>query len=172
MRTAWIMTALVVGITACAWAQPPAGGGRRGPPDPTQLNLEPQQAAQVRELQFAHRQKMVDLQAASQKAHLEIQQLLAADPVDEAAVMQAVERSGQAMTEIQLERTRHYLALRTVVGDEQASQLAGPFGRGPGPQNRMDRPRRDGLGGGEQTPNRGGDRPGRGFRVGSPNVDE
>lgn len=172
MRTGWLMTALVVGLTASAWAQPPAGIGRRGPPDETQLNLEPQRAAQVRDVQFAHRQKMIELQAASQQAHLAMQRLLSADPVDEAEVMTAVERSGQAMTEIQKERTRHYLELRGIVGVEQALALCGLNRPGAGPRGRMDQPPRHGFRGGDQAFNRRGDRPDRPRRGGPPNADE
>ena len=87
------------------------------------LNLTPEQQEMIKKMALEQRTKMVDMQAALQKAALKQTELLMADPLDEAALMAAVEDTSKARTEIAKAQIQWLLEVRKVLTVEQRTQL-------------------------------------------------
>jgi len=64
------------------------------------LGLTETQVEKLRKRFFASREKLIDLRAELAKAGMRQARLMTADPVDEEALMQAVEQAGRARTGI------------------------------------------------------------------------
>lgn len=100
-----------------------AGAMMQGSEVAKKLNVTPDQQEAIKRLATEQRAKMIDLQAALQKAALKQTDLLMADPLDEAALMKAVEETSAASTVIAKARIQMLLEVRKVLTDEQRRQL-------------------------------------------------
>jgi Spy/CpxP family protein refolding chaperone len=87
------------------------------------LNLTAEQQELIKKMTLDQRTKMVDQQAALQKAALKQAELLMADPLDEAALMAAVEETSKARTEMAKAQIRNLIEFRKVLTEEQRKQL-------------------------------------------------
>lgn len=182
----WIIATggvVLISSVITIFAQPPGGKGREGdrpdqrnrmrpemgPMDRAErLGLTPEETAALKELRSAHQKALVDLQAAHKKARLDVRDQMSASPVDESALIAAIEAEGAADTAIKIARAKHMLAVRAIVGDEKAAALGRRMMDAQRGQ-RMDRPERPGPG---DRPDRGprGDRAPRGGPPPSPDA--
>ncbi len=114
----------------------------------------------LRESAETQRTGLVDLRGRMEKAALAQARLLAADDVDEAAVMAAVEELGALRTEMAKLRIRQLLLIKQHLSPEQLAKVRELLGRrrgrddadrGPG-LRRLDAPDGDGAGGREGRP--------------------
>ena len=140
----------------------PGGGMARmldNPEFAKRAGLSEEQVAELKETMYQHRKEMIDLQAATERADLELEHALSAQAPDEAAVMAAVDAVGEARTAMQKARIKLKLNMQSIcpiekmrqkrMGDRGAKYEKGPGkperkgefkGRkGKGPQNQMDR---------------------------------
>lgn len=123
------------------------------------LNLTADQEGLIKRLVQEQRTKMIDLQASLQKTALKQAEVLTAEPLDEAALMAAVEESAKTRTELAKSQIQLLLDVRKALTEEQRKTLREmiiqarqqPFGNRPGMEER-----REGRPGGERE--RGGDR--------------
>jgi len=87
------------------------------------LNLTPDQQDMIKKMALEQRIKMVDQQAAMQKTALKQADLLMADPLDEAALMTAVEETSKARTAMAKAQIQNLIEIRKVLTEEQRKQL-------------------------------------------------
>jgi len=81
-----------------------------------------------------HRMKLIDLNAAVQKAELTMEPLVAADQPDATKIEQQIDKVAQARADLEKTNARMLLAIRGVLTPEQFQKLkenARPGGRGP-----------------------------------------
>ena len=121
-----------------------------------QAGASEQQIQTLREFGFEQRAKRIDLQAAEQKAQLNLERLMSAATVDEKAAMAAVYTVTQTRGELFKQDIAAALKVKQVLGEDLMRKLRpqGPpetgDGRGPGsqgqnppPHDEGDRPARD-----------------------------
>ena len=112
------------------------------------LNLTPEQQELMKKLLLDQREKMVDHQAKLQKAALKQTDVLMADPLDEKALMEAVEETSKVRTEMAKGQIQILIDVRKALTEEQrktlrelmlqAKQQQPPVGMRPGEDRRGD----------------------------------
>ena len=179
----WLVMTCATGaiaMAAVAWAGPDGNqerqgpgpgqeqrhGGHRGggfgpllnnPELAAELGVTPEQVTALREAQYEQRKQTITLRSEVQLARLEVKKLMDAEPVDEAAVLAAVDAAGAKATALKKSAIQHMLKVREIVGQETLQKLRahmrdqfrerrqgfrnegggqGP-GRGPGPGSSM-----------------------------------
>lgn len=83
------------------------------------LELTDDQIAKIKDLNFAHRNKMIDLQAALEKAQLKMQHEMRAETPNKAAVLAAAKEVNTIKGQIAEERINHRFDLRGVLTADQ-----------------------------------------------------
>ena len=144
-----LVTALL--MTGLALAQMPGGPEARPPADPPayfpwwespisgRLNLSAEQQHQIQEIQRDYRDRMIDQRASVQKAEAAIQDLFAAEKIDERRAKRAIDQMVKVRGDLTRSITEMSLKIREVLTTEQWQQLrsfqAENFRRraGPGP---------------------------------------
>lgn len=99
-------------------APPPPPGPRLCPEQLRKAGASDQQIDAVLGYQFEQELKQIDVRASVQKAALTLEHAKTATPVDEKAVMAAVEALGQAQTEVLKLSIAGELKIRQILGDE------------------------------------------------------
>jgi Spy/CpxP family protein refolding chaperone len=87
------------------------------------LNLTAEQQELIKRLVLEQRTKMIDQQALMQKSALKQTEVLMADPLDEAALMAAVEETSKARTAIAKAQIQILIDVRKVLTEEQRKTL-------------------------------------------------
>lgn len=87
------------------------------------LGLDVTQRKQVADAVFASNTAKIDIKARAEKARLELKHLLAADGVDEKAVMKAVDALSASEAELRRNRVQLLLNLRKVLKPDQWRKL-------------------------------------------------
>jgi len=99
-----------------------------------QLALSADQKKKMDDIFQQHRMKLIDLNAAVQKAELTMEPLVAADQPDATKIEQQIDKVAQARADLEKTNARMLLAIRGVLTPEQFQKLkenARPGGRGP-----------------------------------------
>ncbi len=99
------------------------GGMMQNPDFAKRLALTPEQQDQIKRLALEQRTKMMEQQGALQKSAGKQVELLLADPLDEAALMAAVEETSKARTEMAKAGIQNLIEIRKVLTEEQRKQL-------------------------------------------------
>jgi Spy/CpxP family protein refolding chaperone len=125
----WVVAAAVCGLGATLAAQPNRGrarGPRQGP-DPArlqeQLGIDAEQAEQLQQIKRDQQKAHVRLRADMEIARMELEELLAADAVNEAAVAAKVDEVAKLQTAALQARIDGRLAVRKILSAEQARKL-------------------------------------------------
>ena len=87
------------------------------------LNLTADQQKRMDDIFQQSRLKLVDLNAALQKAELTLEPLLAVDQPDESKVLAQIDRVAQARAELEKANARMLLGIRRVLNQEQWKKL-------------------------------------------------
>jgi Spy/CpxP family protein refolding chaperone len=87
------------------------------------LNLTPEQQELIKRLVLEQRSKMMEFQGKLQKAALKQTEVLMADPLDEAALMAAVEETSKVRTELAKAQIQLLLEVRKSLTEEQRKSL-------------------------------------------------
>ncbi len=104
---------------------PPFFGG--GPWFFDDLNLPPDLMAEVKNLHFQHREKVIDLQAELQKEYLKFQELLENDNVTEKELSLAIEKISDLKKNLMKERTIFLFNLKKILPAEEWQKLKDQF---------------------------------------------
>ncbi len=83
------------------------------------LELTDDQVTKIKDLNFVHRNKMIDIQAALEKAQLKMQHEMRADSPNKAAVLAAAKEVNAVKGQIAEERINHQFDLRGVLTADQ-----------------------------------------------------
>ena len=136
----------VIAVAAIAWAGPDGRGDGPGrgpgreqghgghlggglghllnnPELATELGITTEQIATLREAQYEHRKKMITLHSEAQLARLEVKKLMDAEPVDQEAVLAAVDAAGLKATALKKSTIQQMLKVREIVGKEALQKL-------------------------------------------------
>ncbi len=113
-----------------------------------QLKLTDEQRKEMDGILLEHREKLVDLRGAEEKAELEMQPLMSADEPNETAILEQIDKIASARAELEKANARFLLALRAKLTPDQWKQVQefrerprgprgqwgdrGPGGNGPG----------------------------------------
>lgn len=119
-----------VAVAGVALAQPPFGGPRPGGgPDrftaehAAQLGLDDQTREAIDEIVDESRKRAREIRGELRGLHQQMQELLAQESPDEAAVMRQAEAIGQAETELHKHRLGTLISIRALLTDEQRAEL-------------------------------------------------
>lgn len=165
----------VLAAAGVAWAQPgpggPGGPGKkpRGGQDvgklikmlmqdealTAELGITEEQVAELEQMAREQRKETAQLRADVESAQVDLETLFAAEPVDEAAVMLAVEKVGRSRTEIQKARVRMRLGAQQVLGPEKTAALKKAVRKRMRERMQERREKRGSGGKGDGKPNRG-----------------
>lgn len=127
--------ALIAIGAAQAQAQMRGGGGKPYPgcacggafwKDPqlvTELQLTESQIKELDALQLKHRREMIDLRAAMEKAHLDMQEAMQAQPLNVNAAKEAAEKITQTECQIMNLNIDHQAAIQRLLNKEQSEKL-------------------------------------------------
>lgn len=88
-----------------------------------QIGLDATQRKQVSDTVYAANTAKIDIQARAEKARLELKHLLAAETLDEKAVLKAADALSAAETELRRNRVQLLLSLRKALRPEQWQRL-------------------------------------------------
>ena len=135
----WIPFAALIGtlaLGALAFAPPRAGRSPKAQPyrmlmgrmleNPRllqKLDLDSDKVAALRRLRYEASKQRIRLQSEVRLARLDLRHSLSAEQPNESAVMAAVERAGQAATELHKSDVRHLLKARAILGPEKWQKL-------------------------------------------------
>jgi Spy/CpxP family protein refolding chaperone len=115
-------------------------GGQCGMLNCKELELTDDQVAKIKDLNFAHRNKMIDIQAAMKKAQLKMQHEMRAESPNKAAVLAAAKEVNAVRGQMAEERINHQFAMRGILTAEQLKKwddcrgkCEGKCGMGMGP---------------------------------------
>jgi Spy/CpxP family protein refolding chaperone len=128
MRTVLLLL-LSLSFTAPAWAGRGAEDAAKALTSNSfddvaaELALSDTQRTQVSDAIYASNSARVDLDARAQKARLQVRHLLAADPIDEKAVLKAVDALSAAEAEVRKNRVQLLLDIRETLTPEQWRKL-------------------------------------------------
>jgi len=136
------------------------------------LKLTDEQRKAFDGILLAHREKLIDLRANVEKAELEMEPLMSAEPPNEAGILAQIDKVAQARAELEKANARFLLAIRNKLTPEQWKQMQafranheqerGGWERGPGRDGQE--PNRHGPGDWKQ----GGQAPGGQYRHKAP----
>jgi protein CpxP len=87
------------------------------------LKLTDDQRKAMDEILLNHREKLVDMRAAVEKAELEMEPLMQDDQPNEARVLQQIDKVAQARAELEKANARFLLAIRAKLAPEQWKAL-------------------------------------------------
>jgi len=118
------------------------------------LNLTEDQRKAMDSILLAHREKLIDMRAAEEKAELEMQPLMGADQPNESAVLAQIDKIAATRAELEKANARFLLAIRAKLTPDQWKQVQA-FRDHPTPE-------RGQWGRGDRGPGANG--PGSGFR--------
>lgn len=99
------------------------GALAQGPELAKKLNLTPEQQEQLKKMALDQRKKMIDQYAALQKAALKQAEVLMAEPLDEKALMAAVEETSKVRAEIAKQQIQLLIEMRNLMTEEQRKGL-------------------------------------------------
>jgi len=88
-----------------------------------ELGLTDQQIKGLREADFAHREKRLQLKSKLDGLHLEMQKLFSADSVNEAAVLQIAQKISDQKGKLFVRKIESRLAVRKLLTEEQLKKL-------------------------------------------------
>lgn len=125
MLVCMIMVPLLVAPASLeAYGGIPGGHCWWSDPDIQQkVGLSPEQVDQIKALYAGHRPRMIDLRSDLRERQLELEQLLEAPTVDEAALGQKIDEVTAARAELDKERLTTLAAVRNVLSAEQYGKL-------------------------------------------------
>ena len=103
----------------------PGGFGRllQNPAVVKELGLSDSQVESLRNVQYEARKRQIKLQAKVADGRLEVQHQLGGDNPDEGAIMEAIERAGEAQIKMRKATIRQMLEGREILGDEKWKQM-------------------------------------------------
>jgi Spy/CpxP family protein refolding chaperone len=114
-----------------------------------ELKLTDEQRKAMDEIFYQHREKLVDLRGAVEKAELEMEPLMRDDQPNETKILAQIDKVAQARAELEKANARFLMAIRNKLTPEQWKQVqAERANRHEGPRNWEPR----GKGPGEQGP--------------------
>jgi Spy/CpxP family protein refolding chaperone len=87
------------------------------------LKLSEEQRKQMDEILLNHREKLIDMRAAVEKAELQLEPLVGADQPNEAQILGQIDKVAQARAELEKANARFLLALRAKLTPEQWKEL-------------------------------------------------
>jgi Spy/CpxP family protein refolding chaperone len=87
------------------------------------LKLTDEQRKAFDGILLAHREKLIDLRANVEKAELEMEPLMSADPPNEAGILAQIDKVAQARAELEKANARFLLAIRKKLTPEQWKQM-------------------------------------------------
>jgi len=87
------------------------------------LNLTEDQRKAMDSILLAHREKLIDLRAAEEKAELEMQPLMGADQPNETAVLAQIDKIAATRAELEKANARFLLAIRAKLTPDQWKQV-------------------------------------------------
>ena len=99
------------------------GGHMLNPRMIERLNLTSEQTESLKSLRFETQKRQIKLRADMALSRTELRQLLSADSPDEAAVMAAIEKAGQAKIALEKTHVEQMLRTRAVIGTEKWQQV-------------------------------------------------
>ena len=113
-----------------------------------EFGITDEQAAKLKASFYELEKKLVTLQGEAEMAQIEVRRLMDDDGADEAALMAAVDKAGQARTAIQKAMIQQRLMVRKTVGDDTLKKIKAQMnermrqskgaGEGPrGPEGKM-----------------------------------
>ncbi len=88
-----------------------------------ELGLTDQQIKGLREADFAHREKRLQLKSKLDGLHLEMQKLFSADSVNEAAVLQIAQKISDQKGNLFVRKIESRLAVRKLLTEDQLKKL-------------------------------------------------
>ena len=95
----------------------------RNPKMIQELGLTDEQVKGLREADFAHREKRLQLKSKLDGLHLEMQKLFSADSVNEAAVLQIAQKISDQKGNLFVRKIESRLAVRKLLTEEQLKKL-------------------------------------------------
>ncbi len=128
-----------------------------------QLKLTDEQRKAMDEILLAHREKLIDLQAAEEKAELEMQPLMGADQPNETAVLAQIDKIAGTRAELEKANARFLLAIRSKLTPDQWKQVQAFRDRPMQQRGQWGRGDRGPGGNGRDGNGPGGNGPGNGF---------
>lgn len=87
------------------------------------LKLSDDQRKQMDEILLNHREKLIDMRAAVEKAELQLEPLVGNDQPNETQILQQIDKVAQARAELEKANARFLLALRAKLTPEQWKEL-------------------------------------------------
>ena len=104
----------------------PVGSGGRWWNNPTvieRLKLTDDQRKEMDQILLAHREKLIDMRAAVEKAELEMEPLVGADQPNEQGILAQIDKIAQARAELEKANARFLLAIRAKLTPDQFKEL-------------------------------------------------
>jgi Spy/CpxP family protein refolding chaperone len=88
-----------------------------------ELKLIDEQRKSMDEIFYQHREKLIDLRGAVEKAELEMEPLMSDDQPNEAKILAQIDKVAQARAELEKANARFLMAIRNKLTPEQWKQL-------------------------------------------------
>jgi len=129
-----------------------------------QLKLTEEQRKAMDAILLAHREKLIDLRGAEEKAELEMQPLMSADQPNETAVLAQIDKIAATRAELEKANARFLLAIRAKLTPDQWKQVQAFRDHPMPPRGQWGRGDRGSGGNGPGGNGPGGNGPGNGFR--------
>ena len=95
----------------------------KNPEKAAEFGITPEQATALQASFYEMEKKMVGLRADMESAEIEVRQLMDQDSPDEAALMAAIDKAGQARTAIQKANAQQRLAVGKIVSSETMQKI-------------------------------------------------
>ncbi|MGA7256080.1 MAG: periplasmic heavy metal sensor [Terracidiphilus sp.] len=123
----------------------PGGMGRwwNNPKAIERLKLTDDQRKEMDQILLEHREKLIDMRGAVEKAELAMEPLVGADQPNEQAILAQIDKIAQARAELEKANARFLLAIRAKLTPEQFKELKSWREDRGGRQGRGDRPGRE-----------------------------
>ncbi|HWP47467.1 MAG TPA: Spy/CpxP family protein refolding chaperone [Candidatus Limnocylindrales bacterium] len=131
-KVLWILPVVVLGFTSLAYSHfDPRGWGSRSrmfkwwerPEVVQRLKLTDQQINQIREIYSGETKKSIDLKAEFEKQHLELEQLLQQDPLDEDKIAKQIDNVQAARAALAKNQLLMRVKIAKVLSSDQRKQL-------------------------------------------------
>ncbi len=123
----WIATCLLLlapALTAATFAQSePSGKWWHDPAIRAELKLTDSEIKQLDRLFKKSRRRLIDLKTTVEKAQFEYQNLMEAEPLDEAAVNRQFGKLEKARSQLAAERSRFLVEVRKILGHSRFQRL-------------------------------------------------
>ena len=122
-----IASCLLLLVTVCAPASfaqsEPSGKWWRDPGIKTELDLKDGEVKRLDRLFKKSRRRLIDLKTKVEKAQFEYQNLMEAEPLDEAAVNRQFAKLEKARSQLAAERSRFLVEVRKILGHSRFQRL-------------------------------------------------